>query len=287
MYGISFSSSYLTLSRRISTHTCSLDQQRSFPSTDCWHEVCPSSFPKRVWLTVIAAYSSSHANQGTYRHWRTLTFALLFPGKGIDIEPAPYLREDLDQRIKDVQNEIWRSLWRYAQREIPASEKKEARIALEDIVEAAIHFDLDVRKHISDMVLSSPSCKAGSAFHPRRMVDVRRREGESEGTVNLVVSPPLYKDTSQGGDTKFKLITSAQVCSGVLKRATRSTWQKALSPVYTAEPSSPKIELDDQEPAYAQYNHVHQDRQPSRDSRGGSSIRRPMSSSNRLAASTF
>lgn len=120
-------------------------------------------------LMTPASQGASHANRVAYREWRASTFEILFPGKGNDIEPAPYMRDELDSRVKNIEVKIWRSSWRYAYFDKVRVAKREARDSLKEIVVAAICLDLDMKKHTTEILFETRSCYLGAEFASERM----------------------------------------------------------------------------------------------------------------------
>jgi hypothetical protein len=78
-------------------------------------------------LIITGSQLSSHANRQVYLEWRALTFTLLFPGKGHDIEPTLSMKSDFDARVKKIFNEIWTSLREYTHRKPSREEIIEAK----------------------------------------------------------------------------------------------------------------------------------------------------------------
>jgi hypothetical protein len=200
-----------------------------------------------------------------YREWRASTFALLFPGKGLEIDPAPYMQEELDKQVKDVQREIWHSLWTYAQRDMPKEAKGEAKDSLKDIALAAVCFDIDMKKHTAEMSFFSHSCRVGSEFNPERMEEMIDRTGE--GRIRLVVSPPFYKEIYTDNVEKSALLKKAQVCSSIVERVPRNGYQKAISPFYTSESSRSVLDHQNEGQRHPSVDLRNDDRRPSQDSR--------------------
>ncbi|KAH8725384.1 hypothetical protein GQ44DRAFT_826514 [Phaeosphaeriaceae sp. PMI808] len=180
-----------------------------------------------------ASRESSNANRVTYREWRALTFTMLFPGEGRDINMPPYIDDEFNIRVKDVQREIWRPLWRYAGPDTSRGVISKARKSLKDIVLDAISFDLDMKKYTAEISVCPRSRQTGMPYDPDTMEAVTERQ--DGGRVGLVIAPPLYNTSSN--IAKGGLLTRAQVCVGILERLPREGYQKALTPLITLDPN--------------------------------------------------
>lgn len=187
-----------------------------------------------------ASREGSRVSRAAYREWRTVTFGILFPGKGDNIEPIDlldYMEVEIDKRVKRLKATTFRSLRAYVDDTIPREEKREAKEHLGDIIRNAIHLDLDMKKYDADFSLSFEG-KEVSNFDPARMEEAVQMVGE--GMVGLIVSPPLYKETdSASGICQRRLLKKAEVCSGNISRVPQSVVQKAISSVYTLESRPP------------------------------------------------
>ncbi|KAH6629360.1 hypothetical protein C7974DRAFT_394305, partial [Boeremia exigua] len=187
-----------------------------------------------------AASSSTIANRMAFSEWRASTFALLFPGKGSAIDPAPYLQQDLDEHVTDVMKDLWRPLWNYAERGFSKEHRSEAKRWLREIISAAFYLDLDVKKHSTDLWFTSKNLRIRSAFDSRDMEDKLEQTGK--GYVRLVVSPPLYKETIVNQTVKKILLRKAQVCTSTLERLPRSNIAIAMETFYTPESNHSRLE---------------------------------------------
>lgn len=221
-------------------------------------------------LTVTATRQSSRRSRMAYRKWRASTFTLLYPGKGADIDPGPWMQDELDDRVTQIVRDIWRSTRKYSKPRMSRQDISESKSLLREIAFAAFYLALDVEKHDAEMSFAYDSCRVGSQFNADLMEEVIERKGK--GQVRLIASPPLYREISSDDITsRKKLVKAAQVCSSVLERLPRGGLKKVISPLYTTEADP----IDTGQP---RRNHSQQfisrtnDRLPSRGSRSSGRI---------------
>ncbi|KAF2258542.1 hypothetical protein CC78DRAFT_621735 [Lojkania enalia] len=151
----------------------------------------------------------SPASRKAHREWTALTYNILFPGKGEDIDPAPYMQEDFEKRVRQLRGGIWRKLKGYINGDATGKQKKRAFSDLKHIMQTAIYLSLDAKKHTADLLLSFEEDSRGLRFDPHRMVEVVERN--SNEYVGLIVSPPLYKEKdSPEGNLERRLLLKAE-----------------------------------------------------------------------------
>lgn len=163
---------------------------------------------------------------------------MLFPGIGHEIRVLPQMQEEIHFRVKQLRRKIWGSLWRYAQQDLPKEDRRNAKAYLEDIVLAAVYFDIDIRKDVAETSFFFRRCHIGDGFDPDLMEEAR--DGDGEGRVSLIVSPPLQREDYPDDVSRAVLLRKAQVVSGVLERLPRKGYQKFIGPMYTPESSQSK-----------------------------------------------
>lgn len=140
-----------------------------------------------------------------YLEWRTLTFNLLCPGSGKNIQPK-LSQDEIQSQIELVTNQIWKSLGGYMKSDRESRKTSQAKLELQEIVKNAMLLDLDFKKQMAVFKVlrfkSSHQCGSvrnqyGFHFEANEMVDVGRA---SSGKVDMVVSPALFKcqDWSEG-----------------------------------------------------------------------------------------
>ncbi|KAJ4301515.1 hypothetical protein N0V90_003608 [Kalmusia sp. IMI 367209] len=179
-----------------------------------------------------ASRNGSQASRRAYREWRASTFTLLFPGKSSDIEPASYMEHVIHNRILKLRHILWRSLRPYAARNLSREEKNEAKSRLIDLIQSAIQLDLDIKKHTVDISLIFERPIYGAEFDPSRMEEALEHIGQ--GVVELIVSPPLYKETDlPNGRVERRLLKKPQVCTLYVRRPEQTSVEKAITKVYT------------------------------------------------------
>lgn len=184
-------------------------------------------------LIMTAAEQSSPANRHTYREWRALTFFLLFPGKGDGIEPNSWLRAELNSRAKHLHKLLWTSLRTYMNSPISREDVTEAKESLREITTMALYFHLDMMKYTTGLYFGredrNADARVKGAAHMEEMLG-----GNPKGNVRLMVSPPLYKDTTHDAKSRTRqVLMGAQVFSSVLERQPRTPIEKTISPVVT------------------------------------------------------
>ena len=194
---------------------------------------------------------------------------LLFPGIGEDIDPAPYIQEDLDARVQVLWKQVWNAMWNYSEHPFSMEERGVARKALQEIVRSAMYFELDMRKHTAEMYFPhSIKTGAGFEFDSKSMEEMINFKGE--GRVKLVVSPPLCREVlSENEVVSEAMVKKAQVWSGHLERLPQSGFKKAVGTLYTTSPSriNPPARRGNRAYNNQQLRHLSTARRSSQDSR--------------------
>ena len=138
----------------------------------------------------------------------------------------------INNRILKLRHIVWRSLRPYAARSLSREEKNEAKSRLLDLIQSAIQLDLDIKKHTVDISLVFERPIYGAEFDPSRMEEAVEQTGH--GVVELIVSPPLYKETDlPNGKVERRLLKKPQVCTLYVRRPQQTGVEKALTKVYT------------------------------------------------------
>ncbi|KAF2489465.1 hypothetical protein BU16DRAFT_586508 [Lophium mytilinum] len=147
-----------------------------------------------------------------YHEWRSLTYNLLFPGRGREATPRIDMREVIGQRDL-ITHKIWKDLRSYVTR----ANKPTAKDDLRDIVRDAMALDVDFKKQKADFSFGSwGDALYGYEFVPEHMEDLRR--SSKRDIVQLMVSPALFKRGDSSGHNyhkpKLKIVDARVICNG-------------------------------------------------------------------------
>ncbi|KAF2812624.1 uncharacterized protein BDZ99DRAFT_270302 [Mytilinidion resinicola] len=147
-----------------------------------------------------------------YHEWRSLTYNLLFPGRGRETTPRIDMKEVIGQRNM-VTHKIWKDLKSYVTR----ANKTLAKDNLRDIVRDAMALDVDFKKQKADFFFGSwGDALYGYEFVPEHMEDLRR--SSKRDMVQLMVSPGLFKRGDSSGHNyhkpKLKIVNARVICNG-------------------------------------------------------------------------
>ena len=183
--------------------------------------------------TMTHIQHSSYRNRQTCLDWRALTFALLFPGKGCEIDPNLSMHPELENRAKQISTKIWSSLHGYMHRNLSSDVVTEAKSILREITAAALTFHLDMMKYTTELSFADDK---GGKDRPEESLG-----SDLRGRVRLEVSPPLSKMTAFGDTTPNRqVLRPAQVYVTVLEQQSQTRVEKAIAPLYITESDVPK-----------------------------------------------
>jgi hypothetical protein len=152
------------------------------------------------------------------------------------------MQTEFEIRVKHIYKTIWMSLRDYKNRKLSRQALREAKDTLREITTAALYLYLDMMKYTTELSFRAEGCRVGAGFHVVHMEDIL---GVSpKGDVRLIVSPPLYVETSCDNTSETKqVLRRAQVTTSVPERQAQTVVEKAISTVYTVESDHSNIDL--------------------------------------------
>jgi hypothetical protein len=144
-----------------------------------------------------------------YFEWRVSTFNLLCPGNGKDIQPR-ISDDEIRAQLDITTSRIWRYLQPYVKRDRTGQVSNDAKPGLQQIVKEAMLLDLDFRKQLADIEIERLQTSEERPSHeelPRQFGfkfssgDMQDKSSASSGSVEIVVSPPVWKCRDYWGDS--------------------------------------------------------------------------------------